>query len=58
MTYQEWIEEAERLEKLMRQAYDSGDESLGEMYEIKARAARSNAVYAREIDATESAEAK
>lgn len=43
MTKQEWKREAERYEAEVRQAYDQGDESLGELWELKARACRANA---------------
>ena len=45
MTEQEWIEEAERYERMAQEAYDKGDEIAGQLWETKAAACRHNAMY-------------
>lgn len=46
MTYKEWIDQAEEYERKASEAYEAGDEVLGEMYEVKAQASRACADYA------------
>ena len=48
MTHNEWIDQAEEWERKAQEAYESGDESRGEMCEAKARACRIAADYGTE----------
>lgn len=45
MTEREWLEQAEKYDRMAQQAYDAGDEIAGELWERQAQACRHNSCY-------------